>query len=111
MVDSFAIADQYLLAPYELNTVRLRDIFGQILTHRIDYADIYFQYNRSEGWVLEEGIVKSGSFSIDQELVSVQSVEKRQRLPIQMISAARLCFLQRAQHVQLPPKAVEHRRV
>ena len=66
MVDSFAIADQYLLAPYELNTVRLRDIFGQILTHRIDYADIYFQYNRSEGWVLEEGIVKSGSFSIDQ---------------------------------------------
>lgn len=66
MVDSFAIADQYLLAPYELNTVRLQDIFGQILTHRIDYADIYFQYNRSEGWVLEEGIVKSGSFSIDQ---------------------------------------------
>lgn len=66
MVDSFAIADQYLLAPYELNTVRLQDIFGQILTHRIDYADIYFQCNRSEGWVLEEGIVKSGSFSIDQ---------------------------------------------
>ena len=66
MVDSFAIADQYLLAPYELNAVRLQDVFGQILAHRIDYADIYFQYNRSEGWVLEEGIVKSGSFSIDQ---------------------------------------------
>lgn len=66
MMDSFAIADQYLLAPYELNPTRLQDIFGQILSHRIDYADIYFQYSRSEGWVLEEGIVKSGSFSIDQ---------------------------------------------
>ncbi|MGH8765730.1 MAG: metalloprotease TldD, partial [Burkholderiales bacterium] len=26
----------------------------------------YFQYTRSEGWSLEEGIVKSGSFSIEQ---------------------------------------------
>ncbi|MEY3382233.1 MAG: hypothetical protein RL468_2831, partial [Pseudomonadota bacterium] len=26
----------------------------------------YFQYTRSEGWSLEEGIVKTGSFSIDQ---------------------------------------------
>jgi len=34
--------------------------------HRLDYADLYFQYSRSEGWSLEEGIVKSGSFSIDQ---------------------------------------------
>ncbi|MGZ5195590.1 MAG: metalloprotease TldD [Ramlibacter sp.] len=30
------------------------------------YADLYFQYTRSEGWSLEEGIVKTGSFSIDQ---------------------------------------------
>jgi predicted Zn-dependent protease len=32
----------------------------------IDDADLYFQYTRSEGWSLEEGIVKTGSFSIDQ---------------------------------------------
>jgi TldD protein len=37
-----------------------------IATHRIDDADLYFQYTRSEGWSLEEGIVKSGSFGIDQ---------------------------------------------
>lgn len=66
MMDSFAIANQCLLAPYELNAGRLQDVFGHILSHQIDYADIYFQYSRSEGWVLEEGIVKSGSFSIDQ---------------------------------------------
>jgi TldD protein len=33
---------------------------------RVDDADLYFQTTRSEGWSLEEGIVKSGSFSIDQ---------------------------------------------
>ena len=32
----------------------------------MDDADLYFQTTRSEGWSLEEGIVKTGSFSIDQ---------------------------------------------
>jgi TldD protein len=40
--------------------------FGQILTHQVDFADLYFQYSRSEAWSLDEGIVKSGSFNIDQ---------------------------------------------
>ena len=39
---------------------------GEIFTHKVDYADLYFQYTRSEGWSLEEGIVKTGSFSISQ---------------------------------------------
>ncbi len=68
MNDLIAIADQYLLAPYQLDTSKLETVFGQICTHRVDYADIYFQYSRSEGWALEEGIVKSGSFNIDQGL-------------------------------------------
>ena len=47
------------------------------MTHKVDYADLYFQYSRSEGWSLEEGIVKSGSFSIDQGVgVRVLSGEK-----------------------------------
>lgn len=66
MNESFTIADHCLLMPYELDTNRLHQVFGQMLAHQIDYADLYFQYGRSEGWVLEEGIVKSGSFNIDQ---------------------------------------------
>ena len=62
----FATADATLLAPYALDSQRLQTVFGQIMTHRVDYADLYFQYNRSESWSLEEGIVKSGSFNIDQ---------------------------------------------
>jgi TldD protein len=36
------------------------------MSHQVDYADLYFQYSRSESWGLEEGQVKSGAFSIDQ---------------------------------------------
>jgi len=63
---SFATANDILLAPYALDASRLDTVFGQILAHRVDLADLYFQYTRSESWSLEEGIVKSGSFNIDQ---------------------------------------------
>lgn len=62
----YTIADSCLLSPYDIDASRLQQVFGQMLTHQIDYADLYFQYSRSEGWSLEEGIVKSGSFNIDQ---------------------------------------------
>src|SRR5688572_32006726 len=34
--------------------------------HSVDYADLYFQLVREESWVLEDGIVKDGSHSIEQ---------------------------------------------
>ncbi|TNF63147.1 MAG: metalloprotease TldD [Burkholderiales bacterium] len=61
-----AIAEQCLLEPYGLNPALLRRALGEILSHGVDDADLYFQTTRSEGWSLEEGIVKTGSFSIDQ---------------------------------------------
>ena len=63
---AFSAAHEILLAPYALDNNALERVFGQLLAHRVDYADLYFQYSRSEGWSLEEGIVKSGSFNIDQ---------------------------------------------
>jgi TldD protein len=62
----FDTAQKSLLAPYALGTQELQKVFGRILMRCIDYADLYFQYTRSEGWNLEEGQVKSGSFHIDQ---------------------------------------------
>src|SRR3954464_8549824 len=62
----FRTAQSFLLAPHDLEAGNLGRVFGALLSHRLDYADLYFQYARSEGWSLEEGIVKSGSFSIDQ---------------------------------------------
>ena len=60
------IAKATLLAPFGLDEVATQRVFGTILAHKADDADLFFQYNRSEGWTLEEGHVKSGNFSIDQ---------------------------------------------
>jgi len=62
----FATAEATLLAPNEIDAAQLDGVFGQLATHQIDDADLYFQYTRSEAWSLEEGQVKSGSFNIDQ---------------------------------------------
>ena len=59
-------ADACLLAPFDLESRKLQAVFGALSARKLDYADLYFQYTRSEGWSLEEGIVKSGSFSIEQ---------------------------------------------
>ncbi|HEY4083634.1 MAG TPA: metalloprotease TldD [Burkholderiaceae bacterium] len=55
-----------LLEPFGLSDATLAKALRLITEHRVDDADLYFQTTRSEGWSLEEGIVKSGSFSIDQ---------------------------------------------
>ncbi|MGE0312462.1 MAG: metalloprotease TldD [Lautropia sp.] len=61
-----AVARATLLEPYDLSEADLGRAIGTIFEHRVDYADLYFQYTRHEGWSLDEGIVKSGSFSIEQ---------------------------------------------
>jgi TldD protein len=65
-LERLAIAQQLLLDPFGLDEARLRHALATIREHRVDDADLYFQTTRHEGWSLEEGIVKSGSFSIDQ---------------------------------------------
>jgi len=61
-----ATARSLLLEPFGLDETHLTQALSAIKAHQVDDADLYFQYTRSEGWSLEEGIVKTGSFSIDQ---------------------------------------------
>ena len=61
-----AEARALLLDPFGLDEGHLNRALVAIKAHQVDDADLYFQYTRSEGWSLEEGIVKTGSFSIDQ---------------------------------------------
>ena len=65
-IERLATANDLLLAPFGLTEVDLGKTLGIIGQRQIDDADLYFQYTRAEGWSLEEGIVKTGSFSIDQ---------------------------------------------
>jgi TldD protein len=65
-LERLAIAKSLLLTPFGLDETHLARALAEIKAHKVDEADLYFQYTRSEGWSLEEGIVKTGSFSIDQ---------------------------------------------
>ncbi|RJG01764.1 metalloprotease TldD [Noviherbaspirillum sedimenti] len=63
---ALATARDILLTPFGLDESKLLTTLGTMFTHKVDYADLYFQFTKNEGWSLEEGIVKTGSFSIDQ---------------------------------------------
>ncbi|MDS1142040.1 metalloprotease TldD [Pusillimonas sp. SM2304] len=65
-INALATAKSVLLDPWGLSESDMARALSEIFTHKVDYADLYFQYTRSEGWSLEEGIVKTGSFSIEQ---------------------------------------------
>jgi len=63
---AFDEARRLLLEPAGLTTHELDRVLASIHARDVDYSDLYFQYARVENWSLEEGIVKSGSFSIDR---------------------------------------------
>jgi TldD protein len=64
--DPLAVARELILRPSGLDDSRLDRIFGEVLQHSVDFADLYFQLARQEAWSLEDGIVKDGSASIEQ---------------------------------------------
>ena len=61
-----AFVQQHLLAPAELSLPQLEAVMGQLMVKQIDMADLYFQSTRMESWGLEDGILKEGSFSVEQ---------------------------------------------
>jgi len=63
---NLSLARSILLTPFGLDDTSLVTTLGSMFTHKVDYADLYFQFTKSESWSLEEGIVKTGSFNIDQ---------------------------------------------
>ena len=67
------IASSLMLDPVGLGHADIDSIMSRLLSQDIDYADLYFQYSRQEGWSLEDGAVKSGSRSTDRS-VGVRAV-------------------------------------
>src|SRR3954470_6790561 len=65
-IDALGIARDLILRPSGLDNSRLDKVFGEVLTHSVDFADLYFQLSHEEAWSLEDGIVKDGSASIEQ---------------------------------------------
>jgi len=55
---------QHLLDPAGITESQLDQVFSYM--QGADLADLYFQSTRFESWMLEEGIIKNGSYSIDK---------------------------------------------
>src|SRR5690606_13421878 len=66
MASLISQAEHQLLRPGGLATTDLDGVFTRLMGPSIDAADLYFQHSRTESWVLEDGIVKDGSHSIEQ---------------------------------------------
>ena len=71
------IAKHDLLEPEGITDNQLESVLGGIITKNIDNADLYFQSSYSESWMLEDSIIKGGSYNIDRGVgVRAMSQEK-----------------------------------
>jgi TldD protein len=55
-----------MLEPAGLDESNLSTTLGSMMKGGVDYADLYFQVSRNESWTLEDGIIREGSFNLDQ---------------------------------------------
>lgn len=77
MSELLSSVSDHLLAPGGVTIESLQTVLGDLAGPGIDAADLYFQGQISESWALEDGIVKEGSFNLDQGVgVRAQSGEK-----------------------------------
>ena len=60
------LARQAILMPAGIQDGDIEKIMNRLLSSPVDAADIYFQSSHSESWVMEGGIIKEGSHSIEQ---------------------------------------------
>lgn len=49
-----------------LSAEDLSGVLSSIMQHQINFADLYFQSSRHESWVLEDSIIKEGSYNIER---------------------------------------------
>ncbi|MEQ3528784.1 metalloprotease TldD [Pseudoalteromonas sp. XMcav11-Q] len=58
--------ERNLLTNSQLTREQLSQTLEYIHQHKVNYADLYFQSSYHETWVLEDGIVKDGSYNIER---------------------------------------------
>ena len=82
MSDRLALAQRHLLEPGGLDQTQLEQVLADLMGPAIDSGDIYFQSTSHESWVLEDGLVRSGSHSAEQGVgIRAMSGEKTPQQP------------------------------
>ena len=72
-MQDFKLSNECIINKSDLSHQKITKYLDEIKNNSVDYADIYFQYSKNEFWSLEDGVVKNGSYSIDQG-VGVRSI-------------------------------------
>jgi TldD protein len=110
MSEMLVSVSEHLLGPGGLTLEHLPGVLAELAGPGIDAADLYFQSQVSETWALEDGIVKEGSFNLDQGVgVRAQSGEKTGFAYSNAITATALS--QAAQAARSIARAGQHGRV
>ena len=60
------LVEQNLLTAANLDRDHLANALDAIYQHDNDFADLYFQASQHETWVLEDGIIKDGSYNVER---------------------------------------------
>ncbi len=58
--------EQSLLSDSHIDDELISKILKSMMEKQVDFADLYFQASQHESWVLEDGIVKEGSYNIER---------------------------------------------
>jgi TldD protein len=58
--------EKSLLSDSHIDEQILSKTLTSMMGRQVDYADLYFQASQNESWVLEDGIVKEGSYNIER---------------------------------------------
>jgi len=66
MTDMIKLAEEQLLAPGGLDRQHLERVLSELMGPAVDAGDLYFQSLTHESWVLEDGLVRSGTHSAEQ---------------------------------------------
>ena len=66
MTDALKLAEDQLLAPGGLDQRSLERVLADLMGPAVDAGDLYFQSTTHESWVLENGLVRSGSHAVEQ---------------------------------------------
>ena len=81
--------EEALLSSGDLTAQDIEQTLASIATRQIDYADIYFQSSWHESLVLEDSIIKDGSFNIDRGVGARAVAGEKRVLPIIRSNPAR----------------------
>ncbi|MEI6894454.1 MAG: metalloprotease TldD [Colwellia sp.] len=58
--------EKSLLSDSHIDDEILAKTLKSMMSRQVDYADLYFQASQHETWVLEDGIIKEGSYNIER---------------------------------------------